>query len=57
MTHFSNIISEIVDENNLKYLDKKSPGLKESNNLPFMCNSRYASGQVFYSSILDAIIA
>lgn len=46
---------ELIDENNLKYLDKKNE--IEQNNLPYSCNSKYAEGKVFFSSILDAIIA
>ncbi|CDW86696.1 cation channel family protein [Stylonychia lemnae] len=47
---------ELVDENNLKYLNKKNNSMKDTN-LPFICNTKYASGSVFFSSILDAIIA
>ncbi len=46
---------ELVDENNLKYLEKKNE--KEAASLPFNCNTKYASGTVFFSSTLDAIIA
>ena len=46
---------EFVDENNLRYLEKKSESWV--NNLPYFCNEKYASGRVFFSSTLDAIIA
>ena len=46
--------SELVDENNLKYLEKRSDN---QDGLPFICNSKYAQGTVFFNSILDAIIA
>lgn len=47
-----------MDETNLKYLDKKNNNSASENAmLPFICNSKYANGQVFFSSILDAIIA
>ena len=45
----------MIDENNLKYLDNKNE--IEQQNLPYICNTKYASGTVFFSSILDAIIA
>ena len=47
---------EIVDDNNLKFLDKQNAEVVDSS-LPFICNTKYASGQVFLSSVLDAIIA
>ena len=34
---------EIVDENNLKFLDKQNLEISDST-LPFVCNSKYASG-------------
>ncbi len=43
--HFPNVkyTIELVDENNLKYLDKKNSDIKDAN-LPFICNTKYASG-------------
>ena len=56
--HWFYFFSELVDETNLKYLDKKSNTSSQADStLPFICNSKYASGSVFFSSILDAIIA
>lgn len=46
---------EMVDEINLKYLDKKpSPDLES---MPFIVWPRYAASHVFFSSALDYIIA
>ncbi|CAG9323591.1 unnamed protein product [Blepharisma stoltei] len=46
---------ELVDEINLKYLDKKPRS--ELENLPFVVWPRYAASHVFFSSALDYIIA
>lgn len=49
------IIRELVEENNMKYLNYKFPKFIENTAYNFW--PRFAASQIFFSSIIDTIIA